>query len=176
MASPFLGQISIVGFNFAARGWAFCNGQLLPIAQNTALFSLLGTTYGGNGTTNFALPNMQGRAPMHPGQGGGLSLRDLGEQSGSESVTLLTSELPSHTHTASATQQACSTGPGISNDPAGRFPGITQRPLYTEISTGTLATAPTTAVAGSSQAHENRQPYLAMNFIIAQQGVFPARN
>ncbi len=175
MATPYIGQISIVGFNFAPRNWAFCNGQLLSIAQNTALFSILGTTYGGNGSTTFALPNMQGRAPMHPGTGAGLAT-SLGQTGGSESVTLLASQMPTHTHTASATPHACSTAPGTSNDPAGRFAGITQRPLYTENANGSLAPVTATAVAGSSQAHENRQPFLAMNFIIAQFGIYPARN
>ena len=99
MADPFVAEIRIFPFNFAPRGWAWCDGQLLPLSQNTALFSLLGTTYGGNGKSNFALPDLQGRAPMHPGQGPGLSLHDLGETGGSETVTLLESEIPSHSHT-----------------------------------------------------------------------------
>src|SRR6187431_2814370 len=102
MADPFVAEIRIFPFNFAPRGWAFCDGQLLPLSQNTALFSLLGTTYGGNGQSNFALPNLQGRAPMHPGQGPGLSLHDLGEVGGSETVTLLESEIPVHTHALQA--------------------------------------------------------------------------
>src|SRR5437867_4871351 len=99
MSTPFLGMIILVPYNFAPKGWAFCNGQILPISQNTALFSLLGTTYGGNGQSTFALPNVQGNAPMHPGQGPGLSLHDLGEQGGSQTVTLLQSEVPAHSHT-----------------------------------------------------------------------------
>src|SRR6478672_10756894 len=99
MADPFVAEIRIFPFNFAPKGWAFCDGQLLPLSQNTALFSLLGTTYGGNGKSNFALPDLQGRAPMHPGQGPGLSLHDLGETGGSDTVSLLESEIPSHTHT-----------------------------------------------------------------------------
>src|SRR3954466_9868395 len=102
MASPFVAEIRIFGFNFAPTGWAICNGQLMPISQNTALFSLLGTTYGGDGHSTFALPNLQGRAPMHPGQGPGLSLHDLGESGGSDTVTLLQSEIPTHSHTARA--------------------------------------------------------------------------
>src|SRR3989454_1572039 len=104
MADPFVAEIRIFPFNFAPKGWAWCDGQLLPLSQNTALFSLLGTTYGGDGKSNFALPNLQGRAPMHPGQGQGLSLHDLGETGGSETVTLLGSEIPAHSHAVSASQ------------------------------------------------------------------------
>src|SRR5215510_7968748 len=103
MGNPFVAEIRIFPFNFAPKGWAWCDGQILPISQNTALFSLLGTTYGGNGTSNFALPNLQGCAPMHPGQGPGLSLRDLGETAGEQTVTLLQTEMPAHSHTAQAT-------------------------------------------------------------------------
>src|SRR5688572_1932091 len=115
MADPFVAEIRIFPFNFAPRGWAWCDGQLLPLSQNTALFSLLGTTYGGNGKSNFALPDLQGRAPMHPGQGPGLSLHDLGETGGSETVTLLESEIPAHTHTLRALSE-----PGDLADPTGR--------------------------------------------------------
>ena len=176
MATRFIGQISIVGFNFAYRGSAFCNGQLMSIQQNSVLFALLGTTYGGNGTTNFALPDFRGRAPMHFGTGVGMST-SIGETGGSENVTLLVSEMAPHTHTSSAAPLSCSTGPGTSNDPAGRFPGITQRPLYTENATGSLAALSATSFpAGSSVGHENRQPFLTMNFIITLTGLFPSRN
>jgi microcystin-dependent protein len=115
MADPFVAEIRIFPFNFAPKGWAWCDGQLLPLSQNTALFSLLGTTYGGDGKSNFALPDLQGRAPMHPGQGPGLSLHDLGETGGSETVTLLESEIPAHTHSMAAVSQ-----PGDLADPTGR--------------------------------------------------------
>src|ERR1700745_2424478 len=105
MADPFVAEVRIFGFNFAPKGWAFCDGQILPLSQNTALFSLLGTTYGGDGKSNFALPNMQGNVPMHPGQGPGLSLHDLGETGGSDTVSLLESEIPSHSHAARASNQ-----------------------------------------------------------------------
>src|SRR5688500_11443147 len=119
MADPFVAEIRIFGFDFAPTGWAFCDGQVLPISQNTALFSLLGTTYGGDGKSTFALPDLQGRAPMHPGQGPGLSLRDLGESGGSEAATLLASELPTHSHALSG-----SSNPATTTDPAGALPAV----------------------------------------------------
>ena len=171
MADPFVAEIRIFPFNFAPRGWAWCDGQLLPLSQNTALFSLLGTTYGGNGKSNFALPDLQGRAPMHPGQGPGLSLHDLGETGGSETVTLLESEIPAHSHALVASQadgvertpngQLLATGIGIS---AYQTPG----PL-TQLSPNGLAPA------GGDQPHNNLQPYLTFYFCIALQGVFPPR-
>jgi microcystin-dependent protein len=178
MSNPFIGQINIVGFNYAYRGSAFCNGQLMAISQNTALFSLLGTTYGGNGTTNFALPNFQGRAPMHFGTGTGAGITTvLGQTGGSESVALAVAEMATHTHTSSVSPQSCSTGPGTSNNPAGNFPGITQRPFYTENATGSLAALSTnSSAAGSGVGHENRQPFLTMNFVINLIGIFPTRN
>ena len=176
MSSPFLGQINIVGYNFAQRGTAFCNGQLMSISQNTALFSLLGTTYGGNGTTNFALPDFRGRAPMYFGTGAGMSTA-IGQTGGSETVALAIPEMASHTHTSSAAPQSCSTGPGTSNNPAGSFPGITQRPFYTENATGSLAALSTnSSVTGGGQGHENRQPFLTLNFVIFLAGRFPSRN
>ena len=175
MATPYLGQILIVGYNFARRDTAFCNGQLIAISQNTALFALLGTTYGGNGTTNFALPNLQGCAPMHFGTGAGM-ITAIGETGGSETIALAIPEMASHTHTSSATPQSCSTGPGTSNNPAGNFPGITQRPLYTENATGSLAQPTSSSVTGSGVGHENRQPFLTLNFVIALAGLFPTRN
>jgi microcystin-dependent protein len=170
---PFVAEIRIFPFNFAPKGWAFCDGQLLPISQNTALFSLLGTTYGGDGKSNFALPNLQGRAPMQPGQGPGLSLHDLGETGGSEAVTLLASEVPSHTHTLNASSQ-----PGEDPSPGGealaRSVGAV---LYqTNVSQNLVPMAPETlAPAGGGQPHNNLQPYLTLNFCIALQGVFPPR-
>jgi microcystin-dependent protein len=171
MADPFVAEIRIFPFNFAPRGWAWCDGQLLPLSQNTALFSLLGTTYGGNGKSNFALPDLQGRAPMHPGQGPGLSLHDLGETGGSETVTLLESEIPAHPHAVSASQadgnsqtpvnEKLATGVGISQH---AVPGA-----LTQLSPSALPPA------GGSLPHNNLQPYLTFYFNIAMQGVFPPR-
>jgi microcystin-dependent protein len=171
---PFVAEIRIFGFNFAPKGWAFCDGQLLPLSQNTALFSLLGTTYGGDGKSNFALPNMQGNAPMHPGQGPGLSLHDLGETGGSETVTLLQSEIPSHSHfvrghTADiADTKAPSSLVVLAKSNNGQ--------LYQTAATGlTLMSANALTPAGGDQPHNNMMPYLTLNFCIALQGVFPPR-
>lgn len=168
---PFLGEIRMFGGNYAPRGWALCNGQLLPIAQNTALFSLLGTTYGGNGQTTFALPDLRSRVPMHAGQGAGLSSYNLGEAAGSESVTLLTSEMPMHTHAL-----ACAASPALTStpDPAGKFIANTE-PTNSYAETADSMSGPLTA-AGGNQPHENRQPFLCINFIIALEGLFPSRN
>ena len=173
MADPFVAEIRIFPFNFAPRGWAWCDGQLLPLSQNTALFSLLGTTYGGNGKSNFALPDLAGRAAMHPGQGPGLSLRDLGETGGSETVTLLESEIPSHTHNLTA-QGA----PGDSATPEGnayaRVIGATpyQPPAGAPLVQMAVEALPP---AGGDQPHNNLQPFLTFYFNIALQGVFPPR-
>lgn len=171
MAEPFLAEIRVFGFNFAPRGWAFCNGQILPIAQNTALFSLLGVTYGGNGTSTFALPNLQGNAPMHAGQGPGLSDYVLGETGGSAQVTVLTSEMPAHTHTLNMSSQE-----GTENSPkdlyAAGYPSVG---LYAPAPPNTAMDPRMLAVAGGSQPHENMMPSLALNFCIALEGVFPAR-
>jgi microcystin-dependent protein len=175
MSEAFVAEIRIFAFNFAPRGWAFCNGQLLPIAQNTALFSLLGTTYGGNGQTNFGLPNLQGMAPMHPGQGPGLTARQLGEQGGSQAVTLLGSQLPAHTHQARAnTGTAGQAGPG-GNVPAS-LAGRTPPPLYQSSAPNAAMSAQALTATGGGGPHNNLQPYLVLNFCIAMQGVFPARN
>jgi microcystin-dependent protein len=165
-------EIRIFPFNFAPRGWAFCNGQLLPISQNTALFSLLGTTYGGDGKSNFALPNMQGSVPMHPGQGPGLSLHDLGEIGGSDTVTLLESEMPSHPHAFMA-----STQPGEDPQAVGEsFARSVGANLYQASNAGiTPMYAGELAPTGGDQPHNNLQPYLTLNFCIAMQGVFPPR-
>jgi microcystin-dependent protein len=172
MADPFIAEIRIFSFTFAPKGWAFCDGQLLPISQNTALFSLLGTTYGGNGKSNFALPNLQGNAPMHPGQGPGLSLRDLGETAGSETVDLLLSELPSHSHTA----RADTVDPADTNIPSpnASFAQSSGGTLYQPSQNAQLAQN-ATGIAGGAQPHNNMQPYLTLNFCIALQGVFPPR-
>jgi microcystin-dependent protein len=172
MADPFVAEIRIFPFNFAPKGWAFCDGQLLPLSQNTALFSLLGTTYGGNGKSNFALPNMQGNAPMHPGQGQGLSLHDLGETGGTQFVTLLESEMPIHNHFLRA--QTVDNADITNVVATASFAPSTGGTLYQNASDtqmGFQALAP----AGGSLPHNNMQPYLTLNFCIALQGVFPPR-
>lgn len=171
---PFVAEIRIFPFNFAPKGWAFCDGQLLPLSQNTALFSLLGTTYGGNGKSNFALPNMQGNAPMQPGQGPGLSLHDLGETGGSQTVTLLESEIPSHTHQARAHggDPADNTAPSPNMSLARSNGGFAYSASGALVAMSGNALAP----AGGDQPHNNMQPYLTLNFCIALQGVFPPRS
>lgn len=166
--TPFLGQIMLVGFNFAPQGWAFCDGQLLPIAQNTALFSLLGTQYGGNGVNTFALPDLRGRVAMHKGQGPGLSFRSQGEVGGTESVTLLTTQMPAHAHTLFGTGE-----PGSSQSPSGLLAAETSEDSY---AAGALAAMSASAIgqAGGNQPHPNMQPYLVMNYIIALQGIYPS--
>jgi microcystin-dependent protein len=172
MADPFVAEIRIFGFNFAPRGWAFCNGQIMPISQNTALFSLLGTTYGGDGKSTFALPNMQGNAPMQPGQGPGLSLHDLGETSGSETVSLLESEIPAHVHTLRASSDDGDlAAPNQTRSLARSAGGFAYAPAQnlTQMAWEALA------LAGNDMPHNNMQPYLTLNFCIALQGVFPPR-
>ena len=168
---PFVAEIRIFPFNFAPKGWAFCDGQLLPLSQNTALFSLLGTTYGGDGKSTFALPDMQGNAPMHPGQGPGLSLHDLGETGGSETVSLLESEIPSHTHSLTA-----SAADGINTSPAGQLwaQGVGVN-MWGTSAPDTQFSDNALALAGGDQPHNNMQPYLTLNFCIALQGVYPPR-
>lgn len=172
---PFVGEIRLMGCNFAPRGWAFCQGQLLPLAQNTALFSLLGTTYGGNGQSNFALPNLQGSTPIGFGQGPGLSQRFLGESGGSDNVTLLTTQIPGHTHGVAANSTA-----GTQLNPtnavwATSVGGRTPPPLYSNVAANTPMNVGAISPAGGSQPHSNRQPYLGLNYVIALQGVFPPR-
>lgn len=172
MADPFVAEIRIFPFNFAPKGWAWCDGQLMPLSQNTALFSLLGTTYGGNGKSNFALPDLQGRAPMHPGQGPGLSLHDLGETGGSETVTLLESEIPTHAH-----QLRASSDPADVQQPSPARSLARSAPGFAYIAGGPNATLGPEALApaGGDQPHNNLQPYLTFYFCIALQGVFPPR-
>lgn len=172
MADPFVAEIRIFPFNFAPKGWAWCDGQLMPLSQNTALFSLLGTTYGGNGKSNFALPDLQGRAPMHPGQGPGLSLHDLGETGGSETVTLLESEIPAHSHAVMASRAE-----GATREPVGQLTaaGIGGVVAYAAPGALTQLSPNTIAPAGGDQPHNNLQPYLTFYFCIALQGVFPPR-
>jgi microcystin-dependent protein len=173
VADPFVAEIRIFPFNFAPKGWAWCDGQLLPLSQNTALFSLLGTTYGGNGKSNFALPDLQGRAPMHPGQGPGLSLHDLGETGGSETVTLLESEIPAHSHGMGS--QNTPTG-GVATPAGNTFNRPASGNLFNNTSPQPIAmAAETLAPAGGDQPHNNMMPYLTFYFCIALQGVFPPR-
>lgn len=172
MSEPFLGEIRIFGFTFAPRGWALCSGQLLSISQNAALFSILGTTYGGNGTSNFSLPDMRSRIPVGAGQGLGLSNYTLGEQTGTENVTLTLGNLPAHNHLA-----GCNTGTGNSYSAANAVPAVDAggNNLYTSPSNSTMNSAALTQTGGS-QPHSNLQPYLAVNYCIAMSGVFPTRN
>jgi microcystin-dependent protein len=177
MSSPFVAEIRIFGFNFAPKGWAFCDGQLLPISQNTALFSLLGTTYGGDGKSNFALPNLQGSIPIQQGQGPGLSLYDLGQMGGEDYVTLLTSEMPAHTHTARGdfdNNNATATSP---NNAVPVNAGVGFK-TFSNSTTPQLAmmNPAMVSVAGGSQPHNNLMPYLTLNYCIAMQGVFPPRS
>ena len=168
---PFVAEIRIFPFNFAPKGWAWCDGQLLPLSQNTALFSLLGTTYGGNGMSNFALPDLQGRASMHPGQGPGLSLHDLGESGGTETVTLLESEIPSHNHNLTVTSLNSQSTTPINNN-LGRG-----NPVKVYTSGGSMTTMGIQSIAptGGDQPHNNLMPYVTMYFCISLQGVFPPR-
>lgn len=175
MADPFVAEIRIFPFNFPPKGWAFCQGQLLPISQNTALFSLLGTTYGGDGKSTFALPDLQGNAPMQPGQGQGLSLRDLGEMSGVESVTLLVSEIPVHTHSMRFHEIDLAE---IAAPAANRvLANSANTNAYQSNTSANLVLMSPQALppAGGGLPHNNMQPYLTLNFCIALQGVFPQR-
>jgi microcystin-dependent protein len=173
VADPFLAEIRLFGFNFAPFGWALCAGQLLPLSQNAALFSLLGTTYGGDGRSNFALPDLQGRVPLSSGQGLGLSLIDLGEEGGEETVTLLQTEMPSHNHTAN-----CTNAVGTSYDPTGDIwsqdAGGNQE--YGSGSVNGQMSPNALTSTGGGQPHNNLQPFLVINYCIAMQGVFPARS
>ena len=173
MSDPFLAEIRIFAGNFAPTGWAQCNGQLLPISQNTALFSLLGTTYGGDGKSTFALPNLEGSAPMHQGQGAGLSERFLGEMSGERNITLLQTELPAHSHSFTVDPTAKSELNTLAGKtPAGAGQGNTLYSSTKEVTMNPLSLA----VTGSSFPHNNMMPYLCLTFIIAMQGVFPSRS
>lgn len=174
MSEPFVGQITAVGFGFAPKGWALCNGQILPIAQNQALFSLLGTTFGGNGVTTFALPDLRGRTPIHWGTGPGLASIALGESAGTETVTLITSQLPMHNHIAMASNATADQAVPGGNLWATESAGATA--MYSDQSaTGTMSPQ-AVGSAGGNQPHNNMQPYLTINFIIALQGIFPSRN
>ncbi len=176
MSEPFIAEIKIFAGNFAPRGYAFCDGQLLPIAQNTALFSLIGTTYGGDGRTTTALPNLQGRAPMHPGRGPGLTSRKLGQKVGSETVTLTEAQIPSHSHSMTVTQNNSTT-----NEPAGLYPAKhkddTKGFMYKDNPTlDAQFSSSVIGTAGGGQGHANIQPYLTLNYIIALAGLYPSRS
>jgi len=180
MSDQFVAEIRIFPFNFPPTGWAFCDGQLMPISQNTALFSLLGTTYGGDGKSTFALPDLQGCTGMQPGQGQGLSLRDLGEMSGTEAVTLLLSEIPLHPHLMSACDADATTADPANSLPAkgawdtGTAGGVIG--AYSNAAQGNVVMAPQAlSLAGGSLPHNNMQPYLTLNYCIALQGIFPQR-
>jgi len=174
MSEPFIAEIRIFAGNFAPRGWAFCDGQLLPVSQNTALFSLIGTTYGGDGRSTTALPNLQGRAPMHPGRGPGLTDRRLGQRGGVEMVTLTEAQMPNHTHTARSV-----------NTPIGQVQAPSNVRSYARSARGNAWTPADNLVdlssqavndTGGSQSHNNMQPFLTMNFIIALVGLYPSRS
>lgn len=172
MSSPFVAEIRIFAGNFAPRGYAFCSGQILPISQNTALFSLLGTTYGGNGQTTFALPDLRDRFPMHWGQGLGLSNRLLGETDGAASVTLLESQIPSHSHALQASPASATDAAPARNRTLAATGAPAYGPAFDLVPLAQEALEP----AGGGQPHENRQPFLALSFVIALQGIFPSRN
>jgi microcystin-dependent protein len=174
VSDPFLGELRLFPYNFAPRGWAFCNGQIMAISQNTALFSLLGTTYGGNGTTNFALPDLRSRLAVSSGQGPGLSSYDLGQQSGIENVTLLQTQMPAHSHTVSA---AANDAPASVTRPGGAVMARVNAAIYASAGDGSTTMAGnTTTVAGGSVPVSVIQPLLALNYCIALQGIFPSRN
>jgi len=166
MSEPFLSEIKLVSFNFAPKGWALCNGQFLPINQNQALFSLLGTTYGGNGQTTFALPNLRGRVPISMGNG-----HTLGEAAGSTAVTVNIQQLPTHTHALMATNNAAA-GDDASNNVFAQAGGNAYAGFSSATAMGPLAVGG----VGGSQPHNNMMPYLVLNFIIALQGIFPSQN
>jgi microcystin-dependent protein len=173
MADPFLGELKLAAFNFAPLGWAFCDGQLLPISQNTALFALLGTTYGGDGQTTFALPDLRGRVPVHAGFSGSGNV-SLGEQGGAEAVTLTTSQLPSHTHTLSGSSDlANASAPGGALPAAKPRGGISR---YAPAGSNTVMAPASVAIAGGSQPHNNMQPHLVLSWLISVEGIFPSRN
>jgi microcystin-dependent protein len=171
MADPFIGEIRTFGFNFAPRGWAMCNGQLLPINQNQALFALLGTTYGGNGQTTFALPDLQGRVGIHVGQGPGLSPYVLGQEAGTETVTLTQNQMPQHSHVVQA-----NAAPATGSRPGGAVLARTSDQIYASAGDGTTMNQAMIGNAGGSQPFGVLQPYLTLNFCIALQGIFPSRN
>ena len=170
MSEPFLGMIAIYPYNFAPRGWAFCQGQILPIAQNTALFSLLGTTFGGNGQTAFGLPDLRGRFPNSSGQGPGLSSYDLGQLGGTENITLTINQMPAHNHSVAP---AASTNSPSASKPANNFPASGN---FYDTATNATMGAFQSGIAGNNQPVQIMDPYLTLNFCIALEGIFPSRN
>ncbi len=174
MSNPFVAEIRMWACNFAPRGWAFCNGQILAISQNTALFSLIGTNYGGNGTSNFGLPNLQGSAAMHSGAGAGLTQRFIGESGGETNVTLLTSEIPSHNHAVQAKGNPPPANAGTP-DPSAIFARSSGGTAYTAAANLAAMAPQTITQTGGNQPHNNMMPFLALNFCIALQGIFPPR-
>ena len=169
MSNPFIAEVKIFAGNFAPRGWAFCNGQLLPIAQNPALFSLMGTTYGGDGRTTTALPNLQGRAPMHPGNGPGLTSRRLGQVGGTETTILTEAQMPNHTHRGTS-----GLGDGEDNDPQSQY--LSSSGMYAATGSNTPMASEALLNTGGGQLHNNLQPFLSMHFIIALTGLYPSRS
>jgi microcystin-dependent protein len=169
VSEPFIGMLMLVGFNFAPRGWAFCNGQILSIAQNSALFSLLGTQYGGNGQTTFALPDLRGRVPVHQGQGPGLSPYTIGQVGGQESHVLIVSEMPPHNHLLSSTNAAATT-----SRPNGAVPAAGGS--YSTTPDGGTMNPQAVGLAGNGQPHNIMQPYLTLSWVIALEGIYPSRN
>ncbi|MEM7241314.1 MAG: tail fiber protein [Pseudomonadota bacterium] len=171
MSEPFIAEIRIFAGNFAPRSWAFCEGQLLPISQNTALYSLIGTTYGGDGRSTMGLPNLKGRAPMHPGRGPGLTTRRLGENGGVQEVTLSSTQMPSHNHVVNASsEEAAANTPDPNLVPGADYIHFSGASNFAGMSPETVSTE------GGSQPHYNMQPFLGINFIIALQGLYPSRS
>lgn len=171
MSNPFLGEIRLVGFNFPPIGWEPCDGRLMSIAEYTALFALLGTTYGGDGQTTFALPDLRGRAPLSQGQGPGLSVYTIGQSAGTENVTLLNVEMPLHSH-----QVMTGAGGARSSSPSGNLLGSGEADIYSRTGSAGAIHPATINISGGSQPHENMQPFLCVNFIICVEGIFPSRN
>ena len=179
MPDPFIGEIKMIGFNFAPRGWATCDGQLLPIASYTALFSLVGTTYGGDGRSTFGLPDLRGRFPMHQGSGPGLTPRNLGTKAGDQTVTLTSNQIPSHSHSLAGGTLPTSSAIGNRPSPNGAIPATANdgESNYTSGGPdGSIGLSGSTAATGGNQAHDNMPPFLTVNFVIALVGLFPSRN
>ena len=178
MATPFLGMICLFGINFSPRGWYACNGQLLAISQNDALFALLGTTFGGDGQNTFAVPDLRGRVPIHQGQGPGLSNYVIGQMAGSETVTLNSSQLPAHNHTAMANNTSATGAVPVAGNSIASPKDVNNDNayMYSTAAPDTTIIPSSVSIAGGNQPHENMQPFLALNYCIAAEGIFPSRN